>query len=63
LVRPARQICAHKRFALLPEFRARDADEPTFRQIALDQPKRQTSPADTGEDQCVISAKACQFSG
>jgi hypothetical protein len=33
-----RQVGAHKRFALLAELRGRNADEPTFRQIALDQP-------------------------
>jgi hypothetical protein len=49
-----RQVGAYKRFASLPELRSRDAHEPTFRQITLDQPQRQAPPADTGEDQCML---------
>ena len=38
-----RQIGAHERLALLPEFRDRDPDEPALREIALDQRQRQAS--------------------
>ena len=65
LVRPVRKIRAHERFALPPELRGRDPDEPAPREITLDQPQRQASPADTGEISArfVSLSLTCQVPG
>lgn len=54
LVGPMHQVGICQRFALRTEFRGGNPHEPAFRQVALDQPERQVSPADSGEDERML---------
>ncbi len=54
LVGPMHQVGVCQRFALRTEFCGGNPHEPAFRQVALDQPERQVSPADSGEDERML---------
>ncbi len=54
LVAPVHQVGVRHCFAFRTEFRGRNPYHPAFCQIALHQPERQVSPADSGEDERML---------